>query len=71
MDALISKARELSHRRIVWTAQADKFAEEVQPLLNELANALENERKEPRTGCLGCPMVDGKCPHCGNEAGPP
>ena len=24
-----------------------------------------------RHGCLGCPMVDGKCPHCGNEVGPP
>jgi len=22
-----------------------------------------------RHGCLGCPMVDGKCPHCGNECG--
>jgi len=25
---------------------------------------------EARYGCLGCPMVDGKCPHCGNERAP-
>jgi len=35
-----------------------------------LLNTLEAERVQPRHGCLGCPMVNGKCPHCGNETAP-
>ena len=36
----------------------------------ELRRLLAAERAQPRTGCLGCPMVDEKCPHCGNELMP-
>jgi hypothetical protein len=38
-----------------------------------IAEALQQARKEAlpsvreRFGCLGCPMVNGVCPHCGNE----
>ena len=38
-----------------------------------LAHALHNfdaEGPSKQYGCLGCPMVDGKCPHCGNEVSP-
>jgi hypothetical protein len=36
----------------------------------KLEAALSKEVAQPRYGCLGCPMVDGKCPHCGNELMP-
>lgn len=39
-------------------------------LLALIARARVVDDVARRYGCLGCPMVDGKCPACGNEEGP-
>jgi hypothetical protein len=36
----------------------------------EMYDANPLPKMQVRYGCLGCPMVDGKCPYCGNECGP-
>ena len=44
--------------------------ENARDVIRRLLATIDAERAEPRHGCLGCPMVDGKCPHCGNEVAP-
>jgi hypothetical protein len=40
-------------------------------LLAILDEARKLDNPGNRNGCLGCPMVNGECPHCGNCDGPP
>jgi DNA repair exonuclease SbcCD ATPase subunit len=58
----IDEATMLRYRQAGRNEAAERIA--------ELEAALSNERAQPRYGCLGCPMVDGKCPNCGNELMP-
>jgi hypothetical protein len=54
---------------------ADDDGATMMAVINKLIDDAERRgrdeaAKEPRHGCLGCAMVDGKCPHCGNQAMP-
>ena len=44
LPALVAKAHEMSHRRVIWTRDADRFVAEAQPILSALADALERMR---------------------------
>ena len=45
IEALIARAHEMSHRRVVATRELDRFVEEAQPILAALADALERAQR--------------------------
>jgi len=69
-ETMRTKARE-------WLYNADHPNETAsQREVDDLATLLDEVRQfgQPpmaqRYGCLGCPMVNGHCPHCGNAEAP-